>query len=57
MAKARLSHFTDFRKNSLAELKSLFAQMVKICDRLGMVSSGHIAAEVTHPPCDMKQSA
>lgn len=36
---------SDFRKNNLRELKTLFAQGVKICDRLGMVSLGHIAID------------
>lgn len=36
---------SDFRKNNLRELKSLFAQVVTICDRLGMISLGHIAID------------
>ena len=36
---------SDFRKNNLAEFKTLFKQVVTMCKRLGMVSLGHVAID------------
>ena len=38
---------SDFRKNNLKELGLLFAQIVGLCQRLGMVKPGHIAIDGT----------
>jgi transposase len=38
---------SDFRKNNLKELGLLFAQIVGLCQRLGMVKLGHIAIDGT----------
>ena len=38
---------SDFRKNNLKELGLLFAQIVGLCRRLGMVKLGHIAIDST----------
>ena len=38
---------SDFRKNNLNELRLLFVQIVGICERLGMISIGHIAIDGT----------
>jgi transposase len=38
---------SDFRKNNLNALRKLFTQIVAICEKLGMVSVGHIAIDGT----------
>jgi len=38
---------SDFRKNNLEEFKSLFKQVVELCNQLGLVKLGHIAIDGT----------
>ena len=38
---------SDFRKNNLQELGLLFAQVVVLCQRLGMVKLGHVSIDGT----------
>jgi hypothetical protein len=36
---------SDFRKNNLADFRTLFGQVVDMCKRLGLVSLGHVAID------------
>ncbi len=38
---------SDFRKNNLREIKTLFAQTVILCQGLGMVNLGHVSIDGT----------
>jgi len=47
MQKPDFRTISDFRKNNLEELSSLFAQIVKLCKKLGLVELGHISLDST----------
>jgi hypothetical protein len=47
MQKPDFRTISDFRKNNLEELSSLFAQIVKLCKKLDLVELGHISLDST----------
>ena len=47
MQKPDFRTISDFRKNNLEELSNLFAQIVKLCKKLGLVELGHISLDST----------
>jgi len=47
MQKPDFRTISDFRKNNLEELSSLFAQIVILCKKLGLVELGHISLDST----------
>jgi len=47
MQKPDFRTISDFRKNNVEELSKLFVQIVKLCNKLGLVGLGHIALDST----------
>jgi len=47
MQKPDFRTISDFRKNNAAELSELFVQIVRLCNKLGLVSLGHISLDST----------
>ncbi len=47
MQKPDFRTISDFRKNNLEELSSLFVQIVRLCKKLGLVELGHISLDST----------
>jgi len=47
MQKPDFRTISDFRKNNVAELPTLFIQIVRLCKKLGLVGLGHLSLDST----------